>query len=47
MKRIRKVPCSDKMLENLVKGRKKENNCFEDKNKKKELENLQKDKEEF
>ena len=26
-KRTRKIPCSDKMLENLAKGREKENNC--------------------
>ena len=46
-KRIRKVPCSDKMLENLAKGREKRKQLLEEKKKQKELENLHKEKEQL
>ena len=46
-KRIRKVPCSEKMLENLAKGREKRKQLLDKKKKKKGLENLQKEKEEL
>ena len=39
-KRIRKVPCSDKMLENLAKGREKRKQLLEEKKKQKEFDNL-------
>ena len=45
-KRTRKVPCSDKMLENLAKGREKRKQLLEEE-KKKELENLCKEKEQL
>ena len=46
-KRIRKVPCSEKMLENLAKGRERRKQLLDEKKKQKELENLQKEKEEL
>ena len=46
-KRIRKVPCSEKMLENLATGREKRKQLLEEKKKQKELENLYKEKEEL
>ena len=44
IKRVRKVPCSDKMLENLAKGREKRAQLLQEKKKQKELENLEKEK---
>ena len=46
-KRTRKIPCSDKMLENLAKGREKRKQLLEEKKKQKELENLCKEKEQL
>jgi len=46
-KRIRKIPPSEKMLENLAKGREKRKQLLEEKKKQKELENLQREKEEL
>ena len=46
-KRIRKVPCSEKMLENLAKGREKRKQLLEEKKKQNELENLYKVKEQL
>ena len=46
-KRTRKVPCSDKMLENLAKGREKRKQLLEEKKKQKEIENLCKEKEQL
>ena len=49
MKRTRKVPCSEKMLENLAKGREKRKQLYmlEEKKKQKELDNLCKEKEQI
>ena len=46
-KRTRKVPCSEKMLENLAKGREKRKQLLDEKKKQKELENLCKEKEQL
>ena len=46
-KRTRKVPCSEKMLENLAKGREKRKQLLEEKKKQKELDNLCKEKEQL
>ena len=46
-KRTRKIPCSDKMLENLAKGREKRKQLLEEKKKQKELDNLYKEKEQL
>ena len=46
-KRTRKVPCSEKMLENLAKGREKRKQLLEEKKKQKEIEILYKEKEEL
>ena len=43
-KRTRKVPCSEKMLENLKKGRERRKQLLDEKKKQKELENLHKEK---
>ena len=46
-KRIRKVPCSEKMLENLAKGRERRKQLLDEKKKQKEIENLHKEKEQL
>ena len=46
-KRTRKVPCREKMLENLAKGREKRKQLLEEKKKQKELDNLCKEKEQL
>ena len=42
-KSTRKVPCSEKMLENLAKGRERRKQLLDEKKKQKELENLHKE----
>ena len=46
-KRTRKVPCSEKMLENLARGREKRKQLLEEKKKQKVIENLHKEKEQL
>ena len=46
-KRTRKVPCSEKMLENLAKGRQRRKELLDEKKKQKEIENLHKEKEQL
>ena len=46
-KRTIKVPCSEKMLENLARGRERRKQLLEEKKKQKEIENLHKEKEQL